>query len=93
MQGASGVDKFLRADIVSFVHNVGTDNKNMTGRAVARIFHGIQSPAFPAVRMSFVFVLLCWIDEIAPWMRLPLACISFVWCVGQMAAEVRGQSW
>jgi hypothetical protein len=43
-------ERFLRADIISFTHSVGCDNALITGRTIARIFHGIQSPAFTAVR-------------------------------------------
>ena len=43
---APPVDRFLRADIIAFCNSVDTENKILTGRAVARIFHGIQSPAF-----------------------------------------------
>lgn len=49
----AGSDRFLRGDIISFVHSViGGDTRSkrdnlLTGRAVARILHGLHSPAFP----------------------------------------------
>lgn len=42
------LDRFVRADVISFCNSVETDNKLLTGRAVARIFHGISSPGFPS---------------------------------------------
>jgi hypothetical protein len=42
------LNRFVRADVISFCNGVETDNRLLTGRAVARIFHGIQSPAFPS---------------------------------------------
>ena len=41
-------NRFLRADVISFVNSIIRDNEMLSGRAVARIFHGIASPAYPA---------------------------------------------
>lgn len=64
------LDRFVRADVISFCNGVETDNRLLTGRAVARIFHGIQSPAFPSkVATSPISSDLlknqqrCWIGE------------------------------
>ncbi len=34
-------NRFLRADVISFVHSTCKDNARLSGRAVARIFHGL----------------------------------------------------
>eukprot|EP00960_Hanusia_phi_P040360 754410-Hanusia_phi.AAC.2 len=41
-------DKFLRGDIISFLHSFAGSHKLFSGRVIARIFHGLPSPAFSA---------------------------------------------
>ena len=41
-------EKFLRGDIISFLHSFAGSHKLFNGRVIARIFHGLPSPAFTA---------------------------------------------
>ena len=40
-------EQALRADIRSFIQHYGDEHK-LTGRAIARVFQGIDSPRYPA---------------------------------------------